>query len=171
MTVLVTGSTGFLGRHLVSALLEKGIRVTALVRRPEPELEARGVTIAIGDVLDQESVERAASGCEGVFHCAGKVSRRREDAGELQKVHVEGTKIVLDAAKAHGRTSGQIVLRWHVQQEGVVAIPRTTKNERLKENIDIFDFSLSDAEMAAISALSRAGSRLCSFGFSPAWDE
>jgi diketogulonate reductase-like aldo/keto reductase len=79
-------------------------------------------------------------------------------------------KAVLDAAKAHGRTPGQIVLRWHVQQEGVVAIPRTTKKARLKENLDIFDFALSDAEMQAISALTRAGSRLCDFRFSPKWD-
>jgi diketogulonate reductase-like aldo/keto reductase len=62
------------------------------------------------------------------------------------------------------------VLRWHVQQEGVAAIPRTTRKERLKENFDIFDFSLTDTEMAAISGLARDGSRLCSFGFSPKWD-
>ncbi|MBN9079620.1 MAG: 2,5-didehydrogluconate reductase [Rhizobiales bacterium 65-79] len=112
--------------------------------------------------LDQSKVHAAcrAAGMAMVSYCP------LHRGGELLS-----EKPVLDAAKAHGRTSGQIVLRWHVQQEGVVAIPRTTKNERLKENIDIFDFSLSDAEMAAISALSRAGSRLCSFGFSPAWDE
>jgi diketogulonate reductase-like aldo/keto reductase len=79
-------------------------------------------------------------------------------------------KPVVDAAKAHGKTVGQIVLRWHVQQEGVVAIPRTTKKARLKENLDIFDFALSCDEMASISALARPGSRICDFGFSPKWD-
>jgi diketogulonate reductase-like aldo/keto reductase len=79
-------------------------------------------------------------------------------------------KPVLDAAKAHGRTPGQIVLRWHVQQEGVVAIPRTTKAERLKENIDVFDFALSADEMKAISKLARDGGRICDYGFSPNWD-
>jgi diketogulonate reductase-like aldo/keto reductase len=77
---------------------------------------------------------------------------------------------VVDAAKAHGKTPGQIVLRWHVQQEGVVAIPRTTKKERLKENLDVFDFALSDAEMKAISGLARPGGRICDFRFSPKWD-
>ena len=79
-------------------------------------------------------------------------------------------KPILDAAKAHGRTPGQIVLRWHVQQEGVVAIPRTTRKARLKENLAVFDFALSADEMKAISALARDGSRICDFRFSPKWD-
>jgi diketogulonate reductase-like aldo/keto reductase len=79
---------------------------------------------------------------------------------------------VLSAASRLGKTPGQIVLRWHVQQEGVVPIPRTTKKERLAENAAIFDFELSDAEMAAISALTIANSRICDYDFSPAegWD-
>lgn len=79
---------------------------------------------------------------------------------------------VLSAASRLGKTPGQIVLRWHVQQEGVVAIPRTTKKERLVENAAIFDFALSDAEMTAISALKKADRRICDYDFSPAegWD-
>lgn len=77
---------------------------------------------------------------------------------------------IADAARRHGRTPGQIVLRWHVQQSGVAAIPRTSRKERLAENLDIFDFSLQAEEMAAISALQIAGRRLCDFPFSPTWD-
>lgn len=77
---------------------------------------------------------------------------------------------VADAAQAHGRTPAQIVLRWHVQQEGVVAIPRTRTPSRIAENFAIFDFELSASEMAAISALTSAGVRICDFDFSPAWD-
>jgi diketogulonate reductase-like aldo/keto reductase len=111
--------------------------------------------------LDQSKVHAAcrAAGMAMVSYCP------LHRGGDLLS-----EKAVLDAAKAHGRTPGQIVLRWHVQQEGVVAIPRTTKKARLKENFDIFDFALSDAEMQAISALARAGSRLCDFRFSPKWD-
>lgn len=74
------------------------------------------------------------------------------------------------AAERHGKSSAQIVLRWHVQQDGVVAIPRTTKAERLKENIDILDFVLTDDEMSSISALGRRHVRLCDYDFSPDWD-
>lgn len=77
---------------------------------------------------------------------------------------------VATAARRTGKTPGQIVLRWHVQQHGVAAIPRTTKIERLKENIDIFDFQLTDEEMAAISGLRVRGRRVCDFDFSPEWD-
>lgn len=77
---------------------------------------------------------------------------------------------VRDAASAHGRTPGQIVLRWHVQQDSVIAIPRTSKPERLSENLSVFDFALTDGEMAAISALRKRHERICDFDFSPVWD-
>ena len=97
---LVTGSTGFLGRHLVDVLRAQagGHDVVAMVRKTA-DVPA-GVTAVQGDVLDRESIERAAVGCDGVFHCAGKVSRRPEDAEELHRLHVEGTKNVLDACIA-----------------------------------------------------------------------
>lgn len=77
---------------------------------------------------------------------------------------------IVEAARRTGRTPAQIVLRWHVQQASVVAIPRTTRKERLAENAAIFDFSLTEDEMAAISALSSAQSRICDYAFSPEWD-
>lgn len=77
---------------------------------------------------------------------------------------------VAEAAARHGRTPAQIVLRWHVQQDGVVAIPRTSRVERLAENAAVFDFALAGDEMAAISALAGRGERVCDFDFSPQWD-
>lgn len=78
--------------------------------------------------------------------------------------------VIVRTAGAHGKTPAQIVLRWHVQQDGVVAIPRTTKKERLAENAAIFDFELSEEEMNAISALRKPDGRICNFDFSPDWD-
>jgi 2,5-diketo-D-gluconate reductase B len=54
----------------------------------------------------------------------------------------------------------QIVLRWLIQQPNVVALSRTEKIERLPENTDIFDFALSDDDMAAIGTLKSPGSRI-----------
>lgn len=59
---------------------------------------------------------------------------------------------ITDAAAAHGRTPAQVVLRWHVQ-EGRIVFPKTLRRERLAENADVFDFELSEAEMAAIAGL------------------
>jgi 2,5-diketo-D-gluconate reductase B len=69
----------------------------------------------------------------------------------------------------YGKTAAQVCLRWLVQQN-VSAIPRTARVERLSENIDIFDFELSDEEMARISAMGTAKGRLTDFGFAPKWD-
>lgn len=78
---------------------------------------------------------------------------------------------VTEAARRHGRTPAQIVLRWHMQKGSVVPIPRTTRKERLAENLAVSGFALSEEEMAAISGLSSRGQRLCDFGFSPQWDK
>ena len=64
-----------------------------------------------------------------------------------------------EIAKAHGKTNGQVTLRWFIQQ-GVIAIPRTTRVERARESFDIFDFELSADEMARIHALARPDGRL-----------
>ncbi|MBI4953101.1 MAG: NAD-dependent epimerase/dehydratase family protein [Myxococcales bacterium] len=99
---LVTGATGFLGRHLCASLLGAGHEVVALCRRPDPALEAAGVTVRLGDVCSPAAMRAAVTGCEGVFHCAGKVSRDPADAEALYRVHVDGTKTTLDAARAAG---------------------------------------------------------------------
>ncbi|HEX3114963.1 MAG TPA: aldo/keto reductase [Bradyrhizobium sp.] len=70
---------------------------------------------------------------------------------------------------AHGKTAAQVCLRWLVQQK-VCAIPRTSRIERLSENIGVFDFALSAEEMRQISGLASARGRLTDFGFAPKWD-
>lgn len=62
--------------------------------------------------------------------------------------------IVREIAAAHGRTPAQIVLRWG-EQRGTAVIPKTSRPERLRENLAIFDFQLSDDEMRSISGLNR----------------
>ncbi len=59
-------------------------------------------------------------------------------------------------AEAKGRTTSQIVLRWDIQHKNVVTIPKSTNPAHIKSNLDIFDFTLDDSEMAAISALTKS---------------
>jgi dihydroflavonol-4-reductase len=87
---LVTGATGFLGRHLVRLLQAHGHSVVPFSR-------GQG-----GNVLDMAQIRSAAAGCDGAFHCAGKVSRDIADAEELYRTHVEGTKNVLSACELAG---------------------------------------------------------------------
>ncbi|MEM7687757.1 MAG: aldo/keto reductase [Pseudomonadota bacterium] len=72
------------------------------------------------------------------------------DAGES----LLGAAPVMVAAQAHGKTPAQVLLRWGVQR-GTAVIPKTTKPERMRENLAIDDFDLSAVEMAAISALNQ----------------
>ena len=83
------------------------------------------------------------------------------------RIKTDGTLIRI--GRAHHKTPAQICLRWLVQQN-VSAIPRTSKIERLSENIDIFDFRLSDKEMHEISQLHSETGRLTDYAFAPKWD-
>ncbi len=78
---------------------------------------------------------------------------------------------VAAAATRHSKTPAQVVLRWHVQQDGVAAIPRSSNPGRIEENIGVFDFALDAAEMVAISALRSRNHRICDFDFAPDWDD
>jgi diketogulonate reductase-like aldo/keto reductase len=60
--------------------------------------------------------------------------------------------VIRGIADAHGKTAAQVMLRWHLQQ-GRSAIPKSTRPERIAENIDVFDFELSTSELASIDAL------------------
>lgn len=71
---------------------------------------------------------------------------------------------VADAAAAHGVTPGQVILRWHVQI-GSLPLPKSATPERQQQNLDIFGFELTDAEVAAITALGKPDGRL--FGGDP----
>lgn len=62
--------------------------------------------------------------------------------------------VVTQIADRYGRTPAQIVLRWHLEL-GLIPIPKTSSPERMKSNIDVFDFALAPAEVAALSALDR----------------
>jgi 2,5-diketo-D-gluconate reductase B len=69
----------------------------------------------------------------------------------------------------HGKSGGQVALRWLLQQSGVVAIPRSSKRAHLAANIDIFDFELDAAEMRTIGHLGE-GRRLIDPDWAPEWD-
>jgi diketogulonate reductase-like aldo/keto reductase len=82
---------------------------------------------------------------------------------------VKGDELLARIGQAHKKSAAQICLRFLVQQ-GVVVIPRTSKVERLTENFDIFDFELSEAEIAAIRALARPDGRVVHATWAPDWD-
>ncbi len=99
--VLVTGAGGFVGGALARRLRAEGREVRALARSPLPELAALGVGIVRGDLADAAALGTACAGVETVFHVAARVGvwGRRE---EFERTNIEGTRAVLEAARAAG---------------------------------------------------------------------
>lgn len=111
--VLLTGATGFLGREVARELAGHGYALHALAREESRrEVVAVPVTWHTGDLTDRASVEAAvaavaATGDEpALVHAAAVISYRDEDAALQRAVNVEGTRVLLDAARRHGFTAG-----------------------------------------------------------------
>jgi 2,5-diketo-D-gluconate reductase B len=79
--------------------------------------------------------------------------------------------LLVRIAQAHGKTPAQVSLRFLVQQ-GIAVIPRTSRRERLSENLAVFDFELSEAQMSEIARLARRDGRIVDYAYSgsPQWD-
>lgn len=98
---LVTGGSGFIGRHLVDALLAQGERVRVLDLRPIAPLP-EGVELALGSITDAAHVGRAVAGCARVFHLAANPNLWAPDPKSFDAVNHQGTRRVLEAAQKAG---------------------------------------------------------------------
>src|SRR5437764_3090663 len=102
-TTLITGGTGFLGSHLVRQLVQSGAKDIRVMATSIPEwLTGLGVDTFEGSVTNADDVARAVEGVTEIYHLAGKVSREKDQAREMYKLHVDGTRLLCDAAKKAG---------------------------------------------------------------------
>ena len=100
---LITGGTGFLGSHLVRQLIEDGAKDVRVMATSIPDwLVDLGVETFEGSIIRSEDTKRACEGIRDIYHLAGKVSRDQKDAREMYEIHVEGTRLLCDAAKSEG---------------------------------------------------------------------
>jgi nucleoside-diphosphate-sugar epimerase len=113
MKILVVGSTGVLGRHVVPRLLERSHQVRTVARKPEQvkQLRRLGVDAAPGDILDAESLKQAAAGCEVALHLATAIPKPggAQDWAPNDRIRREGTQHLLTACQHAG-------VRRYVQQ-------------------------------------------------------
>lgn len=131
---VVTGATGLLGSHIVERLAERGERVRALVRATSETglLKELGVEIVVGDLHDAESLRRAVSGADVVFHCAAKVG----DWGrwsEFQSSVIDATTHLLAACEKE--QVGRFVYVSSVQVYGRPGAKQITEDEPLGQNL------------------------------------
>jgi dihydroflavonol-4-reductase len=101
INVLVTGGSGFIGHHLVSALVERGRKVRVLDLRPPPRALPE-VQYVNGSVLDPDLVEDALEGIDEVYHLAGLPGMWMRDKADFHAVNCGGTGVVLAAARKRG---------------------------------------------------------------------
>ncbi|HEY6556968.1 MAG TPA: NAD-dependent epimerase/dehydratase family protein [Polyangiaceae bacterium] len=95
----IGGATGFLGSHVTRLLVTAGHDVVPVARSGG---ELAGQRVQRVDILDADAVQRSAAGCTGAFLATGKVSRAAEDAEELHRLHVLGTRTALAGLRAAG---------------------------------------------------------------------
>lgn len=103
MKVLVTGATGFIGSHLVDALLARGDEVRILVRRSSniEKFKRKNIEIVFGDIRDVASLKKATEDIDVVYHLAALLGGPNVTSEELREVNVRGTKIILEASAAN----------------------------------------------------------------------
>jgi dihydroflavonol-4-reductase len=161
---LVTGGTGFLGSHLIRQLVEAGEQNIRVLATTAPAwLADLGVETVKGSVLNKADVARALDGVASVYHLAGRVSRDRDDAHAMYELHVEGTRVLCEAATAAGVQS--IVL---ASSSGTIAVTddaTALPNESWPPPLDIISrwpyyASKYYQERAALENFSGAGRRL-----------
>jgi len=163
-STLITGGTGFLGSHLVRQLVENGVKDIRVLATSIPDwLVDLGGEKLEGSITNQDDVKRATEGIEEIYHLAGKVSRERDEARTMYAIHVEGTRLLADAAREAGAKT--IVLASTSGTIAVTADGEMTPDESYPPPLDIISrwpyyASKAYQEMAALERFNGKGLRL-----------
>ena len=101
--ILITGGTGFLGTHIVRQFLDAGETNLKVMASRVPEwMKDAGVKAVEGSVTNADDVAKACKNVSAIFHLAGKVSRDNEDAMSMNNIHLQGTRLLCEAATEAG---------------------------------------------------------------------
>ncbi|MEE4208599.1 MAG: aldo/keto reductase [Parvularcula sp.] len=143
----LVGVSNFTSEQLLQAVTACPVRLAAIQCEYHP-------------LLDQDAVLKAARGFDMLFTSYSPVARGQifENAG-IQRL-----------AEWNKKHPAQIILRWHMQQANVAAIPKTSSEDHLQSNFDIFDFELSAEDMKTIYGLMRPDGRMIDPEWAPEWD-
>ena len=152
-SVLVTGATGAVGAPIVAQLSAGGARVRCLVRdvAVAERLFPQGVEFVSGDIEHGEAVQRAASGCEAIFHAAGIPEQWTRDIGVFDRVNLEGTRNALVAAQGAG-----VGVFLHVSTQDTFDLTRDPFDETMPSH-DRHPSAYERSKIAAQALVDQAG--------------
>ena len=134
--ILITGGTGFLGAHIVRQFLDAGETNLKVMASRVPEwMKDAGVKAVEGSVTNVDDVAKACQNVSAIFHLAGKVSRDNDDAAAMNKIHLEGTRLLCEAAKEAGVAT--MIL---ASSSGTIAVSEEEQifDETFPQPVDVF---------------------------------
>ena len=134
--ILITGGTGFLGAHIVRHFLDAGEKNLKVMASRVPEwMKDAGVEAVEGSVTNRDDIEKACKNVSSVFHLAGRVSRDNDDAAAMNKIHLEGTRLLCEAAKEAGFAT--MIL---ASSSGTIAVSEDEQifDETFPQPVDVF---------------------------------
>jgi nucleoside-diphosphate-sugar epimerase len=149
MIALVTGATGFVGSHVLGALLDRGEKARTLVRDSKKAqiLRDRGVEVVEGDLLDPSSLRSAVNGAGPIYHCAAAVGPERS-ANELIETNLKGVCRLCDAVTS--AQAGRIVLLSSINVLGTRDLDPATEDLSCRRSHDPSADVKIDAEEVAL---------------------
>lgn len=161
--ILITGGTGFLGVQIVQQFLDAGEKNLKVMASRVPEwMKDAGVKAVEGSVANRDDVAKACKNVSAIFHLAGKVSRDNDDAVRMNKIHLEGTRLLCEAAKDAGVST--MVL---ASSSGTIAVSEDEQifDETFPQPVDVFSrwayyASKYYQERAALDSFNAEGQRL-----------
>lgn len=171
-----------------------------LLHWPNPDVSLKETMAALNEVQDKGLVRHIgiSNFTARLIHEAAELSAKPLATNQVEYHPYLGQKPVLGALSEHGmsltaycplargevfrdptlerigkqydKNAGQVALRWLIQQDNVIAVPRSANPDHVTSNLDIFDFELTEEQMSEISRLHSEEGRMINPSFAPEWD-
>ena len=153
MLATVTGASGHLGANLVRALIDKNWQVRALVHQNTRSLEGLNVECISGDVLDEDSLRKAFTGTDVVFHLAARISILKSERKEVEATNITGVRNVVNACKETGVKRLVHTSSFHAHQQEPLDEPLDESRPLHEGNYPPYDHSKAEGERIVRAAI------------------